>query len=172
MINNLEMLRAIIDLKNDDEFYIILVTDVNLYVPIIVTQHTKIGTLITQITRLCKTTGKAYIFLDKKSIRKCSEFLIFRLVKLLNYNKDLSYDLKQVFLDLCNSKETSVEKCRLFVVNSNLPNFQHELFIEVEVDNRILYIGHTHMISKKLKKYLRTYHEYRDNVKMLIYSKK
>ena len=171
MTNNLSLLDLLIDIKNDDEFYVVLITDVNLYIPLMVSCHTNLEVLKNQIVRICKKRGKAYLFLDKKSIRKCLEQSMIETVKVLNYKKDISHGLRNLLSNIFSKSYGSIKQAMRYTVTDDLNLLNHEILIKAIVNNQNLYIGNIHKINSRIIKYLKTYHNYKESVKLLIFTK-
>jgi hypothetical protein len=170
MTDNLEALHLLTKCSSSDDFYFILIKDKDFILPLAINQHTNINKMITYIRRVCKSNGKVYLFLDKKSIKYLISNLMHEFINILSCDAEIFAKLKNSILNICCNNSCSVEKSKRFIINDNvfIPNI---MLLKLNINKQSYYIGKVHSLDKRYVRYLKTYCGYQDNTKILIYSK-
>lgn len=171
IMDNLDAFNQLIRFNNlNDEFYLITVVDKNLFIPYIVYSNTDLNSLKNDIRRLCKKSGRAYLFLDRKSLKLTLKEFVFNCVEIMD-NPNF-YNFKCAVYDICCSNKNSIRQYRRFIMDYGNYSFNHPMFYKITIDNNNYCIGYIHKIDKRLLKYLKTTFNLQENSKILIYSKK
>lgn len=169
-MDNLDSLNLLIKFDNlEDDFYVITVTDKNLFVPYIIYSNTNLNILKNNIRRICRKSGNAYLFLDMKSLKLTLKELAFNCIKVLD--EPNFYQFKSAIYNICCSNKNSIKKYRRFIMEYGDYKFSHPNLYKINIKDKDYCIGYIHKIDKRLLKYLKSTFNLQENAKILIYSK-